>query len=373
MIAFMAAAALAQEAPPAVAVVRPEVTAPAAVPLRLSVVPGVGLGAHPDAHVDGFSTGLWSHGASLKGADAQLAVSWTTGEVQGLQGSLAANVSGDLRGLQGSVGVNVADGDVDGAQASTGVNVARGRLRGFQGTAGLNVALGADSEGVQASSGLNVARDLAGVQAAPVNVADHLDGVQAGLVNVGRDVDGLQLGLVNIAKTSDVSIGLLNFIGDGLHRVDIWTSESAVASAAVKFGSKNVYTLLGVGWLNASQSWWTYGAGLGVHLPAGPLWIEVDDSVWSLATGNVLVPGVSLGAVGKFVVESHGSCALGVRRVARKSTAICCNSISSSCESTPSASITAFTMESTRISFKNGSRRHHLMRCFLYDRRCRGL
>jgi hypothetical protein len=308
---LLATAALAQDAPPppAAAVVGTPTVQPAeTVSLRLSVLPGVGLGAAPDARVDGISLGLASHAASLNGIDAELGWSWVDGPVDGVQASTGFNVAHDLDGLQlaaganwarGSVtmgqlagGANLAEGDVSGLQGAGFLNVATGRLSGVQASGFLNVATGSGSEGIQATGGLNVAGDLEGLQAAPMNVAGHVNGAQIGLVNVGGDVQGLQLGLVNIARTSDVSIAPLNFIGDGLHEVEVWTSESAVANVGVKFGSKYVYTLVGAGWVNVTQPWWTFGGGLGVHLPVDPLWFEIDDSAWAVASGNVLAPGV---------------------------------------------------------------------------------
>ena len=61
----------------------------------------------------------------------------------------------------------------------------------------------------------------------------------------------------------------------------------------------------------------------------------------------------------------HASGAFGVRRVARKSAEVCRNSASSSRGLTPSASMTAFTMESASMSSKRGSPWREFIRCFL--------
>ncbi len=118
-----------------------------------------------------------------------------------------------------------------------------------------------------------------------------MEGTQVGVVNVGRDVKGVQLGVVNVARKSDVSIGVLNFIGDGLHRVDLYTSESSIGTAALKFGSRHLYTLVGAGWVAPSEPHWTFGGGFGVHMPMGPAWFEADGTVWSIAEGNWILPG----------------------------------------------------------------------------------
>jgi hypothetical protein len=279
----------------------------ATVPFRLAVVPGLGIGASPTASVDGFSTGVLAHGVNLKGFDTQLAGSWLTGDLDGVQTTLAYAVADDVRGAQitlgvnaaaGSVeggqfslGVNVAGGDMEGAQVNLGINVAAGRMEGAQVGLGVNLAAG-DAKGVQATTGLNVAKNIDGLQLGSLNIAEGVKGSQIGWMNVGQDVNGLQLGLVNVAKTSDVSIAPINLIGDGLHRVDVWASESAVASVAAKIGSKNFYTLGGVGWVGVDQPWWTFGAGFGAHLQKDRVWVEIDASTWAIAKGVQFVPGL---------------------------------------------------------------------------------
>jgi hypothetical protein len=279
---------------------------PAPVAGRLVLVPGVGWHAAPDRSVTGFSTGIVAHGHDLEGLDLQWAGSWLTGSMTGLQATMAYAVADDVHGLQttlgvawatgdvhlgqAGLGVNIAEGKVYGMQATAGLNVAGEGFEGFQGTAGLNIA-GGTSEGVQASAGLNVADELAGLQAAPVNVADEVRGMQLGLVNVGRHVKGVQLGLVNIAETSDVSIAPINLVKDGLHRVDVWASESAMTTVAAKIGSKHVYAISGVGWVRPDQPWWTFGGGFGVHLQKDRVWGEVDGTAWGVADGLRLAPG----------------------------------------------------------------------------------
>lgn len=306
--AFAQEASVTPAAPPAALLAVPEEQPPQPVPFRVTVVPGFGVGADTDAQVEGMSFGFLSYGAGLEGVDLQVIGSWVDGPVSGVQASTIANVAdtvegaqlssgvnwvgGDVRGTQLAAGLNIAGGDLSGVQASPALNVIAGNLDGFQGSAGLNVIAGEASQGVQASAGLNLAKGLTGVQVAPMNVARNVDGLQLGLVNAAGDVKGVQLGLVNIAKTSDVSIAPINLIGDGLHRLDVWTSESAVGTAALKFGSKNVYTLIGAGWVSPAQPWWTFGGGLGVHLVKDPFWLEVDATAWSVAEGPFILPGV---------------------------------------------------------------------------------
>lgn len=300
MLPFVASLAAAAEppaatlAPPPPAAVRAtpadEEPADAPVSLKVSVLPGVGVAAGADRAIDGLGIGAVSMSPAVTGLDAELGVSWVDGPMSGLQTALGLVVADDVDGVQASLGLTWARGDVSLAQLSSGAAVAEGDLRGVQAAAGLGV-VGGTATGLQAAP-VVVAGGVDGVQAGLLTVGGAVRGAQFGLLNVGRDVNGLQLGLVNVARTSKVSIAPLNFVGDGLHRVDVWASDSAVGSLAVKFGSRHVYTLLGAGWVNPTQPWWTFGGGLGVHLPTGPVWLEIDDTVWSLAAGNVLVPGI---------------------------------------------------------------------------------
>ena len=311
-LAIAFTAALAQEpapaAPPAPAAIAQPAAAliPKAAPaedgeedvaFRFTVVPGIGWNAQPDATVDGFSTGFVGQAAAVDGVDAQLGLSIVEGRVDGVQASVGLSMAEEIDGLQLSsmvnlvdgevrVGqlsgaVNVAGGDVVGLQGAGFVNIAGGNVHGVQAAAAVNIAGGEQSEGVQASGGVNIADGIEGIQAAPVNIAETVEGAQAGVLNIGGDVDGLQIGVINVARTSKVSIAPLNFIGDGLHRVDVWSSESAVVSGGLKFGSKHVYTLLAAGWVGEDQPWWTWGGGFGVHIQHDRLWAEIDDSVWA--------------------------------------------------------------------------------------------
>ena len=281
---------------------------PDATHFRITVVPGLGMNAAADSDVDGLSVGLLGRAKSLEGIDGQAFLSWVDGDVQGAQLSgFVSTAGGAVEGVQGSgffnyaAGAdlqasgfaNLATGDVAYGQLSGFANVATGDVHGVQGSGFLNVATGGEFNGVQASGGLNISGDLTGVQAGLVNVGKEVDGIQAGLLNVGTQTHGLSLGLVNIAKESDaVTLAPFNFIGNGIHNVDIWASESSAVTIDAKFGGKYVYTLLGAGTVRINDPWWTFGFGMGAHIPAKLAWLEVDASGWGIASGNQLAPGV---------------------------------------------------------------------------------
>lgn len=156
---------------------------------------------------------------------------------------------------------------------ATGANLLSGSLSGVQTAAGFNSA--SDVAGVQLAAAANRARGVSGVQlAAAANVAEDVTGLQLGLVNVGRRVSGLQLGLVNVADSSSASVGLINFISDGIHDVAGEYSELG-ASFVVRLGGRRVYTLLSLGEsshratvpaVKLGSSWILMaGLGLGLH------------------------------------------------------------------------------------------------------------
>jgi hypothetical protein len=144
--------------------------------------------------------------------------------------------------------------------------------------AGYNSA--SDTAGVQIAVGANRARTVSGVQVSvAANVAEDVNGVQIAMVNVGRRVSGLQLGLVNVADSSSASVGLLNFISDGI--LDAGGEFSEVgASAVARLGGRRVYTILSLGASNEHASGVPVlkvgfhgtllaGLGLGIHAQIG--------------------------------------------------------------------------------------------------------
>jgi hypothetical protein len=174
--------------------------------------------------------------------------------------------------------VNIAGGSVLGVQATAGVNVTGGTLRGFQGSAGMNWVGGAMS-GVQASAGFNRAESVSGLQLAVLNVSGDVTGAQVGLINVGKVVNGAQVGLINVAEeVRGVPLGLMTFEEKGQLHLELWSSDIQLTNMAVKFGGKYVYTTLmaGIGPDDRLQRF-SFGLGLGVHIPLGPrFWLDTD-------------------------------------------------------------------------------------------------
>jgi hypothetical protein len=294
------------------------------VQTQVAVVPGVGLNASPDVDVDGLAVSVYGRNHNMRGVDLSLGLNWTEGEMNGAQLALFGSVAAqEMRGVQGSTffglqgggeGLQASGlalgtgnfqgvqsgwlgaynaGDFDGLQVGTFAALTKGSFRGVSASAFATAALGEYSQGAQLSMGLNYARGLEGAQIGLLNIGGSVRGAQVGLLNIGGHVKGAQVGLINVAKRLDgPGIGLASFSGNGILHLDVWTSESAIASAGLKFGSQYMYTIVGAGLVQPNDDWWTFGGGFGGHIPAGDLWIESDLTAWGVATGNALVPGV---------------------------------------------------------------------------------
>lgn len=207
-------------------------------------------------------------------------VNTVNGKVSGVQGSAALNFTkGDLRGLQLGV-IDIVGGDLVGAQISGWIGLVRGDAEGYFQMAGwanyvggnfsglqwsgaVNAVLGEGSmaqfasaanyvrgrlAGFQATGGVNLAREIDGCQLGTVNLAEETHGAQVGIVNLSRHVKGLQFGLVNVADTVDgAPIGVINYVRQGQQRLQLWYSDTAEGSVALKLGNQNAYSLLAFG------------------------------------------------------------------------------------------------------------------------------
>jgi hypothetical protein len=179
-------------------------------------------------------------------------------DFHGAQLASGANVTmGQFSGAQLGAGANWVEGGAHGAQIAAGVNVVRGGGRGAQLAGGMNLAMGGGWHGLQMAGGLNLSDDLSGAQLAPINIAHKVTGLQLGVVNVSGEASGSQLGVVNVAKHSHgftfgvinvarehdgESFGLVNIIGNGIHDVAAYATESMLSNVELKLGSRRVYT-----------------------------------------------------------------------------------------------------------------------------------
>jgi hypothetical protein len=187
----------------------------------------------------GFNTATdWFKGAQIT-VGANTVNSWFSGA----QTAVGANiVGGDVHGAQVAVGANIAGGRLAGAQVGVGANVAREDSDGWQVAAGANVAA-RDLQGTQIAAGVNYASTITGTQIAPINIAGSAHGLQVGVVNLAKHGSGLAVGVLNIAEKHDGEvIGVLNLIGNGIHSVAVYATESMLGNLALKLGGRHLYT-----------------------------------------------------------------------------------------------------------------------------------
>jgi hypothetical protein len=171
---------------------------------------------------------------SVRGVQYGGAIDWARGGLDGLQMSGAVSAAAGGRGAQVAGGVNMVGADFVGVQIAGAVNAATtGRL-----------------SGVQLAGGANVASGISGLQLAVVNVGGDVTGAQIGVVNVAHKVRGTQIGVVNLADDMEgVSFGLVTLVRNGIHEVELSTSEVGTPVLSALLGTRHFYTKLGAGFL----------------------------------------------------------------------------------------------------------------------------
>jgi hypothetical protein len=226
-------------------------------PVTLWLVPNIGVGGLSSRRLrTNFALALGASAyARLDGADIGVGASWITEE---------------MRGAQISVGLNHVGADATGVQVAAGFNY-----------------VGGDLSGLQLASGVNYGRTVEGAQIGIINVGGQVGGAQIGIINVAGGVKGAQIGVINVAEDSSAPIGVVNAVKNGLHHVELWSSEAAPVNVSVKLGGRQLYTVLAVGVesSNDKQRWMT-GLGIGVHLPiAERLYLEHELITWHVNEG----------------------------------------------------------------------------------------
>jgi hypothetical protein len=233
-------------------------------------------------HVLHEVTGLQAAGISnyIKGAVTGVQLSGiynhVQGNVKGLQASgIAGYVKGNFTGVQLSSIHNHVAGSFTGIQASNISNFIKGKLIGAQLSNIHNVCY--DSVfGLQAASIVNFAhKQVSGVQLSTFgNFANReLNGVQISpIFNYTKKLRGVQIGLINVCDTSaGYSIGLINIVFKGYHKIAFSTNEVLKYNAAFKTGNSKLYSILLAGYGRTSNHDWdsdtakvfSFGYGIG--------------------------------------------------------------------------------------------------------------
>ncbi|WP_208094502.1 STN and carboxypeptidase regulatory-like domain-containing protein [Mucilaginibacter agri] len=236
-------------------------------PFQASIVPGLSShGSLSGQVVNKVSLNLaGGYNAGVNGAEVGGVFNLDRGDVTFFQMATVFNeVGGTMSGIQLAGAFNHVLSGVKGFQFGGGFNFAEGRLNGVQLAIGLNRSK--QMEGVQASVAMNIATgDAEGGQIALGNIAQgKFSGVQFGpLFNYARNLRGVQFGLINISDTSSgASIGLINLVRHGYHRIVINTNETVDANLLYKTGTAMLHNIVLVG-ADLSGNKKLYEGGLG--------------------------------------------------------------------------------------------------------------
>jgi len=210
------------------------------------------------------------------------------GSLHGFQSAGVFNITDSAQAGGGNVGsgwfqsagvFNINNSSFKGGQFAGVFNITSD-ITGIQGAGVFNIT-GGKVHGMQASGVFNTAGELRGTQFSLVNVAPLMNGGQFGLVNIGRDVKGVQIGLVNIADTMNgLNLGLVNISRNGLMTLSFTGGLNGLYEFDFQSG-KTLYTLLSAGLQPGSDKLnpvMSTAAGLGLHFPLGPFFLEADAS-----------------------------------------------------------------------------------------------
>jgi len=181
--------------------------------------------------------------------------------------------------------------DVSSVQISGAFSLTGGNASGVQLAGATNIVHGDFSSGVQVAGIYNhVERSAGGIQLAGVCNYTHYNtrGIQASLIsnisnggmngvqastifNYTKKLHGVQIGLINIAGRSDgYSIGLINFVMNGYHKVYAYYDETFPVNVAFKSGSTKIYSILIAGTqAKKNEKLYTFGYGLGTEIRLG--------------------------------------------------------------------------------------------------------
>jgi hypothetical protein len=128
--------------------------------------------------------------------------------------------------------------------------------------------------GFQIAGLVNQASKINSIQIAGlVNSSKEVQGVQiSGLVNHASFFKGVQIGVINIADSCQgVSIGLVNWVRNGYHRLEISADELFYANLAFRSGVRKLHSIIttGIAPDKLGSPLWTYGTGMGTSFLVG--------------------------------------------------------------------------------------------------------
>lgn len=261
-------------------------------PFQFSLTPGLGSHGRMGAQVvNRFSFNIvGGYTAGVEGFELAGAFNVVKKDMKYVQIAGVFNiVGGSVKGLQIAGLYNQVLDTTRGIQISGLAGIAAGVMKGIQVSGLYSQAKSAD--GIQLSGVASIARQSAqGIQIGGIsNYSERSTGVQvsglanisktsmsgiqiAGILNHTGHIKGLQIGLINIGDSSEgYSIGLVNIIRKGYHKLSISTGEAQQLHLAYKTGNKKLYSILQGGMeLDHKHQAYSFGYGLGKEIKIGP-------------------------------------------------------------------------------------------------------
>ncbi len=217
-------------------------------------------------------------GGQVIGLQATGGVNLNRADVKGLQAAGFSNsIGGSTVGLQMAGFMNTNKGPVTGVHAAGFLNLTGNTVTGLDASGFVNLAM--NVQGLQATGFVNyVRRDLYGVQVAGfsnVNIND-VHGLQvSGLFNYARNVSGVQIAVFNYASSYDkgVPIGFISFVKDGLHKIEVQSSDVIPVSLVLKTGVPWFYNFWGLGYNPNIYSKYAVIYGVGTQFYLADKWL----------------------------------------------------------------------------------------------------
>lgn len=223
-------------------------------PVQVSLTPGLSSNGKLNAQViNNFSFNVFGgYSGGINGAEIGGLFNLDKKEVKYFQ----------LGGL-----FNIVGGAVQGVQIGGLNNTVFDSVKAFQ-LGGLYNHVGGNMQGIQLAGLVNFTRfKTRGIQFAGIgNISvQKINGVQfAGVFNYTRKLNGVQFGLINVADSSSgYSIGLINIIFNGYHKLALYSNEVTSFNAAFKTGNHKLYSILLAGANTGSEKTYAFGYGLG--------------------------------------------------------------------------------------------------------------
>jgi hypothetical protein len=272
---------------------------------QISLVPSVSFGSNLSTNgliINNFSLNILAgYSKGVDGFEIGGIANLVNGDVRGFQvGGITNLVAGNVEGFQVAGISNLNQGYVNGGQISGISSIVKRDIKGIQ-ISGISSIVRGSFDGVQISGITNLATEKSyGVQISGIynQVIDTLIGSQlsgignsarkgktlnqiSGIfnvthVNMGVQISaifnhanynkGFQFGLINTStKSKGIALGLINFVKEGYHKIEVSTNEVFHTNIVVKSGVKRLYNSYSFGVRFSKTPLYVAGLGFGTY------------------------------------------------------------------------------------------------------------